>query len=245
MKHSWRVTAPRFSHFSGMNRTGAKFVLSLIILSLLAACAGRPQLPELTGLAADNGTQAGPNRQRCGKAFLSGNWQLVHAIDFNRGGRGGTSLIGVTTLTGPTLHCLLMTVEGLVLFEAELDREQLTIQRAIPPFDKPEFARGLMGDVQTIFIEPAGQQPVTGRLAGGESVCRYRADNGQITDIITAATGGLQIHVYDAGLKRSRTVVAGAHLAMAGEMIPETLELRATGLNEYTLTMTLISADKL
>ncbi|MBW6520369.1 MAG: hypothetical protein K0A99_05045 [Desulfoarculaceae bacterium] len=221
-------------------------MISLIMLSLLAACAGRPQLPEL---AAVNGTQAGPNRQRCDKAFLSGNWQLVHAIDFNRSGRGGTSLIGVTTLTGPTLHCLLMTVEGLVLFEAELAREQLTIQRAIPPFDKPEFAGGLMGDVQTIFVQPAGQQPLTGRLAGGDVVCRYHPDNdtdhGQITDIIVTGDDGFRIHVYGPDRRRTRTIVAGARISKAAGMVPETLELTASGLSSYTLTMTLISADKL
>lgn len=222
-----------------------KFVLALMVLSFLAACAGRPQLPELTGLAADNSTAAGPIRQRCEAAFLAGNWQLVHAIDFKRGGRGGTSLIGVTTLAGRRLHCLLMTVEGLVLFEAELEQQQLAIQRAIPPFDKADFARGLMDDVQTIFVQPAQQQPQTGRLADGEAVCRYQADNGQITDIIMAAAGGWQLHVYDSNRKRTRTVSAGSPIAKAGRMIPATLELSASGLNEYTLTMTLISADKL
>ncbi len=221
-----------------------KFVLALMVLSFLAACAGRPQLPELTGLAADNSTAAGPIRQRCEEAFLAGHWQLVHAIDFNRGGRGGTSLIGVTTLADRRLHCLLMTVEGLVLFEAELEQQQLAIKRAIPPFDKADFARGLMADVQTIFVPPA-RQPQTGQLAGGEAVCRYQADNGQITDIMMAVAGGWQLHVYDSNRKRTRTVSAGSPIAKAGRMIPATLELSASGLNEYTLTMTLISADKL
>ena len=219
-------------------------VLALMMLSFLAACAGRPQLPELTGLIADTSTAAGSSQQGCEQPFLAGHWQLVHAIDFNRGGRGGTSLIGVTTLAGRRLHCLLMTVEGLVLFEAELDQQQLAIQRAIPPFDKADFARGLMADVQTIFVSPA-QQPVTGRLAGGETVCRYQADNGQITDIMMAAAGGWQLNVYDSARQLIRTVSAGSPLAKAGRMIPANLELSASGLNEYTLTMTLISADKL
>lgn len=223
-------------------------VFPLILLLLLASCSGRQQLPTLTGPAVVEASQSGQIRQRCDKVFLQGSWQLVHAIEFNRFGGGG-SLIGVTTLAGSTLHCLLMTVEGLVLFEAELDQEELVTRRAIAPFDNPEFARGLMDDVQTIFLPPPVQQPLTGRLAGGDVVCRYHPDNdtdhGQITDIIVTGDDGFQIHVYGPDRRRTRTIVAGARISKAAGMVPETLELTASGLSTYTLTMTLISADQL
>lgn len=226
-----------------------KSLFPLVLLLLLASCSGRQHLPTLSGLAAGDSSQSGQILQECGQVFLQGNWQLVHAIEFNRSGGGGGSLIGVTTLAGSTLHCLLMTVEGLVLFEAELDQEELVTRRAIAPFDNPEFASGLMDDVQTIFLPPPVQQPLTGRLAGGDVVCRYHPDNdtghGQITDIIVTGDDGFQIHVYGPDRRRTRTIVAGARISKAAGMVPETLELTASGLSTYTLTMTLISADQL
>ena len=222
-----------------------KSVFPFVLLLLLASCSGRQHLPALTGLAAGDATQSGQFLQRCGQVFPRGDWQFVHSIEFNRDGRGGGSLIGVTTMRGKTLHCVLMTVEGLVLFEAELDQEELETRRAIPPFDNPEFARGLMRDVQTIFLPPPGQQAETGRLEGCDIVCRYPTDNGQITDVIVAGNGGFQINVYGADLSCSRAVVAGAITPEAAAMIPETLELTAFDGGSYTLKMTLISADKL
>jgi hypothetical protein len=222
-----------------------KFLFPLVLLLLLASCSGRQHLPALTGLAAGDATQSRPILQQCGQVFPRGDWQFVHSIEFNRSGRGGGSVIGVTTMRGKTLHCVLMTVEGLVLFEAELDQEELETRRVIPPFDTPEFARGLMRDVQTIFQPPPGQQAKTGRLEGGDIVCRYPTENGQITDVIIAGNDGFRINVYDADLSCSRAIVAGAITPEAAAMIPETLELTAFDVSSYTLKMTLISADKI
>jgi len=222
-----------------------KSVFPLLLLFLLASCSGRQHLPALSGLAAGDSSQSGQILQRCGQVFPLGDWQFVHSIEFNRGGRGGSSVIGVTTMRGRTLHCVLMTVEGLVLFEAELDQEELETSRAIPPFDNPEFARGLMRDVQTIFLPPPGKQTETGRLEGGEFVCRYHMDNAQITDVIVAEDNGFRINVYDSDLSCTRAIVAGAGTPEATGMVPETLELTASGLSSYTLKMTLISADKI
>ncbi|MBA3008532.1 MAG: DUF3261 domain-containing protein [Proteobacteria bacterium] len=223
-----------------------KSVLAFVFLLLLAACSAlQPvHLPDLTALDAVDDSQAGQLLQRCRNNFVTGNWQFVHSIAFKRADGGGATVIGVTVLDGQKLHCALMTVEGLVLFEAELAQEKLTVSRALPPFDKPEFARGLIRDVQAIFLPPAAEEPKTGRLVGGELVCRYQADNGQITDLLVDDDGS-RMNIYDPDLNRSRSIVAGSPISVAAERVPETLELTASGLSAYTLTMTLISADKI
>ncbi len=228
-------------------RGALKSVLPCVFLLLLAACSAlQPvHLPDLTDLDAVDDSQAGQFLQRCRNNFVTGNWQFVHSIAFKMADGGGATVIGVTVLDGQKLHCALMTVEGLVLFEAELAQEKLAVSRALPPFDNPEFARGLIRDVQAIFLPPAGEEPkAAGRLVGGELVCRYHADNGQITDLLVDEKGS-RINIYDPDLNRSRSIVAGSPITVAAERVPETLELTASGLSAYTLTMTLISADKI
>lgn len=223
-----------------------KSVFFPVLLFLLVSCSGRQPvyLPELRGLEAVDGNQSGQLQQRCEKNFVQGSWQFVHSIAFKLAAGGGATVVGVTVIEGTKLKCALMGVEGFVLFEAVLDQE-LTVNRALPPFDNPEFASGLMRDVQTIFLPPSAQHPLTGLLADGEPVCRYYGEDGQITDILFAEDDSSRMNIYGPDLSRTRSIIAGSRIAVAAEMIPETLELTASGLRGYTLTMTLISADKI
>ncbi|MBU0943116.1 MAG: DUF3261 domain-containing protein [Proteobacteria bacterium] len=223
-----------------------KSVFSLLLLLLLTACSGRQPLllPELTELNGIDSTQTRKLEQRCAAKFVAGRWQFVHSIAFEMAAGGGATVIGVTVLDGPTLKCALLGVEGFVLFEAVLD-QTLEVSRALPPFDNPEFARGLMRDVQTIFLPPAEKPALSGLLVGGDSVCRYFGEDGQVIDILFHEDGSSGMNIYGPDLNRTRSIVAGPPLSVAAEMIPKTLELTASGLRGYTLTMTLISAEKI
>ncbi|MBU1232984.1 MAG: DUF3261 domain-containing protein [Proteobacteria bacterium] len=223
-----------------------KPIFFLIFLLLLTSCSGLQSvyLPELTGLEAIDGTQSRQLRQRCENYFVQGSWQFVHSIAFKLADGNGATVMGVTVLDGTKLKCALMGVEGFVLFEAVLD-EELEVSRALPPFDNPEFARGLMRDVQTIFLPPSVQRPLTGQLADGEPVCRYYGEDGKIIDILFAEDDSSRMNIYGPDLSRIRSIISGSRVPVAAEMIPETLELTASGLHGYTLTMTLISADKI
>ncbi len=223
-----------------------KSVFFLFILFLLTACSGvhSVYLPELTDTAGVTDKQDRQLRQRCAGNFVEGNWQFVHSIAFKMAGGGGATVIGVTVLDGTKLKCALMGVEGFVFFEAVLDQE-LTVSRALPPFDNPEFARGLMRDVQSIFLPPSAQSPLTGMLVDGEPVCRYSGEDGQTIDIIFAEDSSSRMNIYGPDLSRTRSIQTGSRFPLDAEMIPETLEFTASGLRGYTLTMTLISAEKI
>ena len=69
-----------------------------------------------------------------------------------------STVIGVTSLAGDEISCALMTVEGLTLFAAVFKTgAEPEVRRAVPPFDRPGFARGLMADVRTIFVQPPAE----------------------------------------------------------------------------------------
>ncbi len=218
-----------------------------MVFFLLSSCSTKQitGLPELNDVnSADIGGRQ--IQKSCEHTFVKGQYQFVHSIVFQMANGHGATVIGVTVLEGDILKTGLMGVEGFVLFEAVLSREkQLEVSRALPPFDTTEFASGLMRDVQAIFYVPTDKHPRTGKLADGTPVCRYLEDNDQITDIILNVDGSRGINVYDMGHKKSRSIIVGSRIPVDGEMIPEALELKAHGLQGYTLHMTLISAEKI
>ena len=62
-------------------------------------------------------------------------------------------MLGVVSLDpeANTVECALLSIEGLRLFEAH-DDGTLTTRRALPPFDRPALANGMMQDIRLIFF---------------------------------------------------------------------------------------------
>ncbi len=220
-----------------------KSLLFSLLMVLLASCS-TPQLsrpPELVNKTFDS-----KQAETCAQTYVQGDWQFVHSIVFEMESGHGATVIGVTVLDGDILKTALMGVEGFVLFEAELDaQKKLDVKRALPPFDNLEFAKGLMRDVQTIFLLPSRANPVTGKLAEGEVLCRYLTDNDRITDVLIEADEIRRVHVYDAEQSSIRSIKMEGYRHTGTEIVPERIQLTAHGLLGYTLKMTLISVDKI
>ncbi len=174
----------------------------------------------------------------CPAIFLQGRWQVVHAIEATYPNASRGLLVGVTQLSSSeqTLDCTLMTVEGLVLFEA-LDAGNLEIRRALPPFDRPGFAAGLLADVRLVLLAPAGEA-TSGRTSDGRTVCRYAGR--QITDI-SADPGGWRLERFDAAGRLRRTAI----LRTSTGSLPQHITLQAHGPAGYRLNLKLISALRL
>lgn len=215
----------------------------LFILFFLVACATDPQLrlPEITT------AEDGQEKDICADVFPQGNrgkWQFVHSIDFTMKNGSGTTVVGVTTLDGNDIESALVTVEGLTLFEANFRHDKsFEIKRAIPPFDNPEFANGLINDIRAIFQPPPGIQMQTGQLAGAVSTCRYVQVDGGVVDVLPDIDGCLQIKRYNPDLILERSIIGKSCREIGSSLIPNYIELKTFGRTGYTLKMTLISAD--
>ncbi len=182
--------------------------------------------------------------RRCEQLFVHGDFQMVHSITFSLANGHGATVIGVTVREGDTLTCALMGVEGFLLFEAVFDGE-LQVKRALPPFDKLSFARGLMLDVQTLFLLPQGAGSVAGKIIDESRVCRYLAEDERITDVIATIDGTAHINIYNGAQNKIQDIVFTSFIENEMGSIPEIMELTTMGSNGYTLTMTLISAEKI
>jgi len=151
-------------------------------------------------------------------------------------------MMGLTVMSSRlrTSRSVIMTLEGFVVFDGEYD-QQLIVHRALPPFDSPHFAGGLMDDIRLIFLEPDGPVIGFGEVANGSVVCRHAAPDGSTVDIGLQRDGAWELRRYSPAqrLTRAVRVLPGARND-AG--FPETLELTAYGDQTYKLVMTLVEA---
>ena len=204
--------------------------LSLLIVMLLSACA---HMPRIQPVDADHQPRI---ENRCRSIYPQGRWQLVHTINARLHRGRQAILTGVTVLSSAdaSIHCVLMTLEGFVLFEA-VDNGEVSVKRAFGPFDNPAFAKGVMGDIRLIFFAPEGEMQSAGNFTEDAEGCRYRTDDSRFVDVIGAADGSWRIQQYDP----LKTVVVDA-VDQSG--FSPKLTLEAGGKASYTLVMSLVEA---
>jgi hypothetical protein len=121
----------------------------------------------------------------CFTIFPAGPWESVHKIEATIQGGVFSTLLGVTRgePLARRLHSLLLTSEGFILFEAELRGGEIIVRKAVPPFDSPAFARGLMDDVAFLFLPPAVALRAWGKEGDGTQVCRWESSDGLSTEV--------------------------------------------------------------
>ena len=216
----------------------ARRLPAALCLLLLASCAGLPPVtPDGDALRSRADEAFAP-----GAVFPEGRWQLLHAIHSELPGGRTFVMLGLTVVSSPGRSCrsVLMTLEGFVVFDGEHDGG-LTVHRALPPFDSPHFADGLMEDIRLVFFAPEGPVVARGALDGGGPVRRHRLPDGGTVDVELLPGADWRIRRYDASETLTRTVRA-RHGPNDQHGFPESIELTASGGQDYRLTMTLLEA---
>ena len=212
-----------------------QLLLLLSVLGLILSCSNLPQVYP----AADS---AGPQTDRaCRGPFPDGDWQLLHSIEATLPGGKKGFLMGLTVISSSnrTAQVVIMTLEGFVVFDASYDK-QITVKRAIAPFDSEVFANGLIEDINLIFFKPSRSIMASGFLKNGAAVCRYQNPDGRIVDIISYGEDKWEIKQYLPDFRLAR-IVKKIYLAdRAG--ISDQIELIAHGSPGYALVMDLVEA---
>jgi hypothetical protein len=216
--------------------------LLLIILMLTSSCSNLPKLdPGKPSIISDI-------HKRCSAPFINGKWQLIHSIEATMPDGKKGFVVGITVISPQTgtIHCVVMTIEGLVVFDAQY-RQKVIINRGIPPFDSTNFARDLINNIKLVFFKPDGQLIEFGRQNNGSYVCRYRNNNGTIVDVITNKDNTWIIRQYNNKFCLTHTVRAclPKKLSVSQKMFPGRLELISHGTVGYSLVLELINAELL
>ncbi len=177
----------------------------------------------------------------CSIPFITEKQRFIHVIEAELPNKANLSMIGITVISPETdsIQCVIMTIEGFVIFDAEYEHE-LKINRGVPPFDSRAFAQGMIDDIRLIFFKPNGVFSQSGNLKDGSHACRYTDKDNSVTDLITTPDNHLEIRKYDKNLELARSVKTSSDK----EMIPERLELTAYGDNPYALKLKLIKYEK-
>lgn len=213
--------------------------LSLLGPLVLGGCAG---LPELVPLG------PGPERaaliQRCQRLHPRTAFRAVHTIEANLPMDQTSSVIGASLVdpAGARFRAVLMSVEGLTLFDAARVGDDLTVFKALPPLDDPDFGPGLMADVALALLAPAGAPSAAGRLPDGRPACRHTSSDGGAVDLLPAEgdlPGRLDRYGPDEDLVRRVNLYAPTGpLGLAARIL-----LTAPGLIGYRLELTLLEAS--
>lgn len=204
-------------------------------LLLLLSCTHLPAITPLTT------TSLSDPAAECHRIFPDGNWQFLHTVKAELPGGKILVAMGLTVISSRlrTARSVIMTVEGLVVFDGEYD-QQLTVHRAFAPFDSPDFAEGLMDDIRLIFFKPEGPAAFGGS-AEGSIVCRHKNPNGRTVDIVINPDKTWELRRYSRERRLTRTVKALAE-KWNNTDFPKNIALTARDNRNYKLGMTLVEA---
>ncbi len=182
----------------------------------------------------------------CAIPYLQGKWQFIHSIEATTPSQNKAFVMGITDISSHSrsISVVMMTLEGLVLFDAEFDKD-LTIRKGIPPFDSAEFAMALIEDIQLIFLLPSGRVEQTGYVNDSSKICRYRDDQGFAVDVTIHPDNTWTIRKYDQGNRLIRMVnMVSTQHDRHQNLIPQTIELMAYGYHRYSLMLNLVKANQ-
>ncbi len=215
--------------------------LGLLVAGLAAAgCASLPRIRP-AGSAAASGLA-----DRCADLLPARPLRTVHTIDAELPLAGASSLLGVSLIdpAGQRLRAVLVSVEGLTLFDASAGPDGLRIHRAVPPLDDPDFGPGLVADVALLLLQPAGEPIAVGRREDGRGVCRFRDAAGDWVDLLPAsAAAPARIERWGADRRLRRSAVLSRERDPHG--LARRVELTAPGLAGYRLVLELVEAESL
>jgi hypothetical protein len=206
-------------------------VLALLVAHLATGCAGLPTLHPASA------ARAKEIERRCSALFPRGPFTVVHAVSASLPMGMETSLVAVSAVgeAPPGLRSVLMSPEGVVLFEGRSAGDAIQVERALPPLHEGEFARRLFADVRLLLTPPEGELAM-GMLDDGTDLCRYRRMSGTL-DVRPEEAAGPHLLDYgeDARVRRTVRMLPPFEQGFAKKMV-----LDVSGLAGYQMRFELI-----
>ncbi len=199
---------------------------------ILAACVAVPQCKPLS-------PQSGTT---CPDIFPDKAFRAIHKIEMNNALFGKSIFIGAAKVEPQrdALHAVLMSVEGMVLFEAKVEGGDLLVISAFPPLNDPDFTRELMADVLFLLLKPAAAPAETGADEQGLTACRWPTEAGGVLEQTLMREGAIRMRRYD---KQRRTIKEAVALPPFDRGMPTQIRMRSFIPVNYTIELTLINME--
>ena len=203
------------------------------LFTALMFCAGCLSIPETAFRPG-----APEDLESCAALFPSEPWECVHKIEAVIQEGMSFSLLGITKgdPADRKLHTVLLTPEGFILFEAEQIEDTISVLKAGAPCDSMAFARGLMEDVNLLFLPPQEGPSKWGRSADGAILCQWESPDGSRREISLSTVLKISLRDRHGDLVKEALLKTPFVKGLASQM-----ELRAHKPAPYRLKMTLLS----
>ncbi|MBN1381804.1 MAG: hypothetical protein JXA41_09030 [Deltaproteobacteria bacterium] len=175
----------------------------------------------------------------CPTIFPETDFRAVHRIEISSARSGKSAFIGAVKCEPDksTLHAVLMSAEGMVIFEAAVKKGAFRIISAFPPLDDSVFARGLMADVSFLLLKPAGMPMETGLDRQGLMTCRWSAAAGGVIEQSMMRAGAVRIRRYNQAGRITKEALA---LPPFDRGLPVAMHLKVSGPVKYFIDLKLL-----
>jgi hypothetical protein len=206
----------------------------LVAATLLSACGGLAPLRPIT--VADRAETI----RECRALFPSGRWQATHVVEAQLPLGHQGSFLGAVSVQQPgrVFRSVLMSAEGMVLFDVTYQDGRITTHRAVAPLDAQGFGRGMTGDIRLLLLPPDGPLSEVGEAQSGHRACRWRRGDGKTVEAVLEAPNQTRILLYaDDSLSREAWLLGAARQGFFPEM-----RLEARGRASYSLRLKLLDA---
>lgn len=226
-----------------------KTALGYLFVFAFLIGAGCAELPSIISLENSPAPDEQSLSRELNALFPADSFQFVHAIELTMPGSHSAMLMGVVNIhpRNRAIHCVIMTLEGLVLFEANHTSEAFIIHRAIPPFDSQTLAQGLVSDIELIFFRPRGRLDAWGKLKNKNTILRFSEPDCRTIDIIISPDRTVWSQNLRTGTHRIKRCVKYIFPQITtsnqAPVFPKSITLTAAFPSRYTLTMTLTDAN--
>lgn len=184
-------------------RTGLIICVLIVVPALITGgCAGLPTIYP------DGSVTGARPELACGEVFADSSLRVVHSMTAQMPDDQIYKGISVTVVypEADRVKCVIMSIEGMVLFSAESNREEVKVKRAVSPFDNKRFADSLFADIRRVFFQPRGRMISFGKTDSYSRVCRYALDDGGFVDVVRTEAGQAEIMEYSSRGKNLQTV---------------------------------------
>jgi hypothetical protein len=133
-------------------------------------------------------------------------FRIIHTIDISLPLEEKSSLIGITIIdfTSDRVRSVLISVEGLVLFDGMSHHGIIKVFRAVAPLDTNTFAQNLFADVRFLFMPHKENLMEIGRYKEGQLVCRWRNEKKEVIETVIGNAGGWTLTQYNSDLSKRK-----------------------------------------
>ena len=212
-----------------------KSVVPLLLVWQLAACGGGLSLQPVEPKRAQE------IAKRCTSIYPVLPWRATHVVEVTLATGQAGSFLGVVAADAPhKFRVILVSPEGFVVFDATYDQGNITANRAVPPLDSEQFARGMAGDIRLMLFAPSWPLVEAGHTEAGAESCRFERADGQTVQVVLESPERAHLLLYAANgaLDRDGVLRGPRQAGFFQEML-----LVAQGPLGYSLAMRLMDSE--